>query len=77
MPKKISAVILLIAMLSACATPERLKIVDTSCTAFSPLNYAQLAPGVVDDPGNLADSDETVRQIDGHNVKWDRLCAGK
>jgi len=28
----------------------------------------------VHDEGNAADSDETVRQIDAHNAKFDTVC---
>jgi len=76
MQLKLSAVILSCAGLVACATPEPLRIVtDTSCTAFKAISYAQLPKGQADDPGNKADSDETVKEIDAHNAKWDALCA--
>jgi hypothetical protein len=75
MPKKLCAMILLCAGLAACATPAPLRIVtDTSCTSFRPISYAQLPKGQADDPGNKADSDETVSQIDIHNARWDALC---
>lgn len=68
--------ILLSAMTAACATPEPLRIVtDTSCTSFRAISYAQLPKGQADDSGNKADSDETVKEIDAHNAKWDALCA--
>ena len=76
MPRKPPVTILLCAMLCACATPEPLRIVtDTSCTSFRAISYAQLPKGQADDPGNKADSDETVKEIDAHNAKWDALCA--
>jgi len=65
----------LLAMSSACVTREPLRIVtDTSCTAFNAISYAQLAKGQVDDPGNKADSDATVAEIDAHNARYDALC---
>ena len=73
---KLCAMIPLLAATAACATPEPLRIVtDTSCTTFKAISYAQLPAGVADDAGNKADSDETVREIDAHNAKWDALCA--
>jgi hypothetical protein len=33
-----------------------------------------LPAGVTDDPGNKADSPETVREIEAHNAKYDALC---
>lgn len=76
MPLKPFAVIPLLAATAACATPEPLRIVtDTSCTSFRAISYAQLPVGVVDDAGNKAGSDQTVREIDEHNARWDRLCA--
>lgn len=75
MPKKLCAAILLSAMTAACATPAPLRIViDTSCTSFRAISYAQLPKGQADDPGNKADSAETVKEIDAHNAKWDALC---
>jgi hypothetical protein len=41
---------------------------------FKAISYAQLAPGTIDDIGNQADSDETVRQIEAHNAKFDAVC---
>lgn len=67
--------ILLCAMLPACATPAPPRIVDSSCINFRAISYAQLTKGQADDPGNQADSDETVKEIDAHNAKWDALCA--
>jgi len=59
----------------ACATPAPLRIVtDTSCTSFAPISYAQLPAGMTDDPGNKADTDATVREVEAHNAKWDALC---
>jgi len=34
-----------------------------------------LPAGVSDDPGNKADTPETVREIEGHNARFDALCA--
>jgi len=75
MPRKLFALIPLLVGLAACATPEHLKIVDTSCTAFQAISYAQLPAGVLDDPGNKADSDATVSEIEAHNAKWGSLCS--
>lgn len=70
-----SIAILLCATLGACATAEPPKTVsDVSCAAFTTISYAQLAQGQVDDAGNRADSDETVRQIEAHNARHDALC---
>lgn len=75
MPRRLLAVTLMCVGLAACATPAPLKIVtDTSCTSFAAISYAQLAKGQVDDPGNRADSDVTVAEIDQHNARWDALC---
>jgi hypothetical protein len=64
----------MLAALAACGTHERLRTVDTSCSAFSAISYAQLPQGQTDDPGNKADSDETVKQIEAHNARFDALC---
>jgi hypothetical protein len=38
------------------------------------LNFAQLPLGQKDDPGNIADSDQTIDQIIEHNARWYALC---
>ncbi len=60
--------------LGACATPGPQRTVDTACLSFRAISYAQLAPGQTDDPGNVADSPETVSEIERHNAKYDALC---
>lgn len=76
MPLKSCALIPLLAVTAACATPEPRKIVvDTSCTSFRAISYAQLPVGMTADPGNKADSDQTVNEIDAHNARWDALCS--
>lgn len=78
MPLKPCALIPLLAVTAACATPEPRKIVvDTSCTSFRAISYAQLPAGVADDLGNKADSDPTVNEIDAHNARWDALCSAR
>jgi hypothetical protein len=49
-------------MLAACATGAPV-VLDTACTAFKPINYSA-----------LQDSEETKKQIRGHNAVWDKLC---
>lgn len=63
------------ASLAACGTAERPQTVsDVSCAAYLPISYAQLPAGQVDDPGNVADSDATVKEIDAHNARYDAIC---
>lgn len=64
-------------MLSACATPAPPRIVDSSCLSFKTISYAQLPVGVVDDAGNVTDSDLTVQEIAGHNARWEAVCGVK
>ena len=72
---RLSIAILTCVALGACATAEPPKTAsDVSCSLFTTISYAQLAAGVVDDIGNQADSNETVRQIDAHNAKHDTVC---
>ena len=80
--------ILLCAGLGACATAGPKRIApppsDVSCSLFTAISYAQVAIAErelataegrpVHDEGNAADSDETVRQIDAHNAKFDTVC---
>lgn len=51
-----------ILMLAGCATGGT--VVDTSCTSFGTITYS--ASG---------DTEETKRQIRGHNAAWRRLCS--
>lgn len=71
---RVFSMLLLCGAISACATAGRQPIVDTSCQAFRTISFAQLPPGQRDDPGNVADSDQTVAEVQGHNAAWDRLC---
>lgn len=68
----------MLAALGACATVAPPKTVeapsDVSCSLFATISYAMLPAGVVDDPGNKADSDATRAEIDRHNAKWDTIC---
>lgn len=70
---------LTLAALAACATPAPLRIVDTACTSFRSISFAQppkRPDGVreTSDPTNSFDSDETVREVEGHNARYDALC---
>jgi hypothetical protein len=72
-------------MTSACApaTPPRIappprdseaSAPSIVCTSFNVIRFAQLAPGKVDDPGNVADRQKTVDQVLKHNAAWLALC---
>lgn len=76
MPLKLCAAILMLAGLTACATREIPKIVDTSCTAFSRISYATPKAGQehADDLGNKRDTPETVTEIEAHNARYRALC---
>lgn len=59
---------------TACATHELPKTVDTACLNFRAISYAQLPPGQTSDPANVADTPETVGEIEVHNAKYRSLC---
>lgn len=76
----------MLAALGACATAEPPKTVsDVSCALFSPISFAQMAKTEIDaarseardviDRGNSADTDQTVREIQAHNAKYDTVCS--
>lgn len=71
---RVFSMLLLCGASSACATAGHRPIADTSCLAFKTISFAQLPPGETNDPGNQADSDETVREVMGHNAAWRELC---
>lgn len=73
-PLKLSAAILPLAMLSACATREIRTTVDTSCSAFRALSYAVPPKAKPETAENLYDTAETVTGIQQHNARWDALC---
>lgn len=75
MPKKLSATILLCAMLPACATRETPRIVDTSCTAFKAISFAVPSAVKPETAENRYDTAATVEEIMAHNARWDALCA--
>lgn len=73
-PHRLFVLIMLAGATSACATVARPAPAGTACLALKTLNFAQLPMGQKDDPGNRADSDETVDQIVEHNTRWEALC---
>lgn len=64
--------------LTACATAERLRIVDSACLSFAPLTYANAPAGREhdDDHGNLYDTAQTVEDVAAYNGAWRALCEG-
>lgn len=66
----------MLASLTAGCTHERPRtaVPELPCLAFKAISFAQLAPGVKDDVGNVADSDATVKEIAVHNARYDALC---
>jgi hypothetical protein len=44
------------------------------CVAFKTISFAQMKAGQVDDPGNIADSAETVGEVLEHNARYLALC---
>lgn len=49
-------------LLTACQTTTPTSVTDTACLAFEPIRYSR------------KDTEETKRQIRGHNAAWDVLC---
>ena len=70
------AAVAVLAMTSACATPGRPPIADSSCLSFSPLTYANAKAGEehADDAGNKLDTAETVLAIAAFNRSWRSIC---
>ncbi len=75
----------MLAGLGACATAEPPKTAsDVSCALFSPISFAQMAKAEIEaaqseareviDRGNSADTEQTVREIQAHNAKYDTVC---
>lgn len=67
-------------MTSACKTLETPKIVDSACLSFGRLTYA-IPPvredgsrTLVVDGGNRFDTLETIKEIGGHNARYDAVC---
>jgi hypothetical protein len=68
---------LLCVTLSACGQAERPKTVSdasVTCAAFRVISFAQLPKSQIDDPGNKADSNETVSEVLAHNARFLALC---
>lgn len=74
-----------LAALGACATAAPPNTAsDTYCALYEPIRYALLDPAEVKaaavqarpvrDVGNNADSNETIRQADRNNAKYDTIC---
>lgn len=71
---RLFVLIMLAGATSACGTVARPAPASTACLALKTLSFAQLPPGQKDDPGNVADSPETVDEIVEHNTRWEALC---
>lgn len=69
------ALILPLIVLSACGPAERPRTAGLPCLAFKAISFAQLSPGETNDPGNKADSDQTVAEIIAHNARYESLCS--
>ncbi len=68
-------------MLTACATVAPPTTVNVSCATFTIISYAQLPRDErakpreqQADPGNQADTPETVAQIQGFNARYEAMC---
>jgi len=66
----------MLAGLTACATAEPPKTVNTACTALGVIRYANARAGEehADDPGNRLDTAETVADVQAHNARWRAMC---
>lgn len=73
-PWRAGLLILTLASLTACAGREPPKTVSDGCLIFKLLSFAQLPAGATDDPGNKADTSETVAQISEHNTRYEAIC---
>lgn len=66
-----------LAMTSACGQQETPRTVSDFCLNSREIKYS-VAPGAsVDDPGNLFDTDETVKDLGEQNAVRRRLCANR
>jgi hypothetical protein len=67
---------LLPAALTACATAEPPRTVNSACTALRALSYANAKPGQeqADDVGNRLDTAQTVVEVQEHNARWRAMC---
>lgn len=65
---------MMLGALTACATAAPPTIVSDACVNLRAITFAQMKAGQKDDPGNKADSDQTVAEISTHNAKYDALC---
>lgn len=60
--------------LSACATRETPRIVNTACLNFRALSYAVPSATKPETAENRFDTVQTVADLQEHNAKWDALC---
>jgi len=77
---KMCAAMLMLAALTACATPATRTIADSACLSFSVIGYA-IPPmqgdgtrNMAEDPGNKYDTTETVASVQEHNARWRAVC---
>jgi hypothetical protein len=62
--------------MTACATVDGQRTVDSSCINFAPGTYANAKAGHEhdDDLGNVLDTPETVLWIAAFNASWRAVC---
>lgn len=76
-PKGLLIAVMMLAT-AGCAsrTPEPPKTVSDYCLIAKRMSYAELRRDQVDDPGNKADTPETVKQVKDHNSEYACVCGG-
>lgn len=64
-------------MMSACSQRETLRSVSDFCLNDREVKYAVAPPEMVDDAGNIYDTEETVLDLISHNAVRRKLCLNK
>lgn len=68
---------LALCMLSACGQPEPPRTASDTCLTMKVVRFNPAPAAGVDDPGNLFDTDETVKDLAEQNAALRRLCEPK
>ena len=51
-----------------------MRTASETCLVVSGISYAAAPEGALDDASNRYDTPETVKQVEAHNLVFERLC---
>ena len=71
---KSASVLLTLTMLSACASPPKVRTTEAACTVLKPIEFHLCPAGELDNEFNECDTPETATRVDAYNRDLAALC---